>query len=275
MLLQDDDAWPAPGMLARFHAAETTGCAAIATAVRTPDGQICDMNRPLSNPFRSLRVFFAHRTWWRRKAFHLADTDYTKPDPNRGRWWVFLWACSCRATRSNLQAIPTVGCSCMRMMPCFAFTFARRAGASSFCPTCTTPMIAPASDADGALTPDWKLYFYHRNLLILYRAAAGRLFWPALLVILPKWLWRLWAGGGNRARRARLMLWGLRHGLRGDTPLVRFWTCARKSRVETYKRDGWWRRATNAAAACPAPDRPSAPPSAAMIHRSRTRLACS
>ena len=216
MLLQDDDAWPAPGMLVRFHAADKTGCAAIATAVRTADGQICDMNRPLFNPFRSLRVFLRTALGGGRKAFHLADTDYTNQTPIEvdGGSFVGLFV--------SRQAVELAGYPDGRLFlyaddALFCLHLRKAGGRIVFIPDLHYTHDCSSFDADGALTPDWKLYFYHRNLLILYRAAAGRLFWPALLVILPKWLWRLWAGGGNRPRRARLMLWGLRHGLRGDT----------------------------------------------------------
>lgn len=51
------------------------------------------------------------------------------------------------------------------------------------------------------------------------RSIARRCIWTVLPVILPKWIWRLWTGGGNRAQRARLLLWGVRDGLRRDTRL--------------------------------------------------------
>ena len=34
----------------------------------------------------------------------------------------------------------------------------------------------------------WKVNYYHRNLLLLYLMAAGWLFFPALVAVLPKWL---------------------------------------------------------------------------------------
>ena len=33
--------------------------------------------------------------------------------------------------------------------------------------------------------PLWKVYYYHRNRLLLYRLAAGPVFW----LLLPLWLW--------------------------------------------------------------------------------------
>lgn len=216
MLLQDDDAWPAPGMIARFHAAETTGCAAIATAVRTPDDKICDMNRPLFNPFRSLRVFLRTALGGGRRAFHLADTDYTSQTPMEvdGASFVGLFV-SRRAV--ELAGYPDTRLFLYADDALFCHHLRQAGGNIVFMPDLHYTHDCTSLDANGTLTPDWKLYFYHRNLLILYRAAAGRLFWPALLVIVPKWMLRLWTGGGNRRRRVRLMLWGLHHGLRRDT----------------------------------------------------------
>ena len=57
----------------------------------------------------------------------------------------------------------------------------------------------------GRFVPLWKVYYYHRNLLLLYRMAAGWLFWPALLVILPKWISKVRLHQGERRAFLRLM----------------------------------------------------------------------
>ncbi|MGJ8598298.1 MAG: glycosyltransferase, partial [Sulfitobacter sp.] len=67
----------------------------------------------------------------------------------------------------------------------------------------------------GRFRPLWKVYYYHRNLLILYRMAAGWMFWPLLLVILPKWILKARAHGGERAAFFRLLGRAVADGLRG------------------------------------------------------------
>ena len=51
------------------------------------------------------------------------------------------------------------------------------------------------------------------NLLLLYRLAAGWLFWPALLIVLPKWLSKTRHHKGQRMAFLRLMLRAISDGL--------------------------------------------------------------
>ena len=69
----------------------------------------------------------------------------------------------------------------------------------------------------GRFVPLWKVYYYHRNLMLLYRMAAGWLFWPALAVVLPKWLLKTRAHNGERGRFLRLLGLAVADGLRGRT----------------------------------------------------------
>ncbi|SUZ32388.1 Galactofuranosyltransferase GlfT1 [Roseibaca ekhonensis] len=218
-LLQDDDAWPDPGAISAFRSADTSEWDAVAGAVRYPDGAICDMNRPLLNPFRNLRVFLRTALGGGRRAFHMADDSYdsTAPVPVDGGAFVGLFL--------SRRAIKLAGYPDGRLFiyaddALYCLTLRKAGGRIAFLPALRFTHDCTSFDAGGALVPDWKVYFYHRNVLILYRAAAGVLFWPAMLVILPKWLIRLWSGGDNRRDRARLMLWGLRDGLRRDTHLT-------------------------------------------------------
>jgi len=215
LLLQDDDAWPAPGLVNRFHSANTATADAIVTAVRTPEGAICDMNRPLLNPFRDWRVLLRTALGGGRDAFHLGEESYASITqlPVDGGSFVGLFV--------SRRAITLAGYPDGRLFlyaddALFCHQLRAAGGQILFRPDLHYTHDSDSFDAGGALVPDWKLYFYHRNLLILYRAAAGMLFWPAMLMILPKWALRL-RTGENRRRRARLMLWALRDGLRRDT----------------------------------------------------------
>lgn len=215
LLLQDDDAWPEPGMMDRFHRADMPRAEAIVTAVRTPEGAIAEMNRPLFNPFRSWRVFLRTALGGGRGAFHLGEAEFASPVPIAvdGGSFVGLFV--------SRRAVALAGVADGRLFvyaedALFCHQLRNAGGRILFMPELHYTHDCASFDAGGALTPDWKVYFYHRNVLILYRAAAGLLFWPALLVILPKWVGRLWATGGFRGRGARLMLWAVRDGLRRD-----------------------------------------------------------
>lgn len=77
--------------------------------------------------------------------------------------------------------------------------------------------------ADRRFRPLWKSYYHYRNLLMVYRMAAGWLFWPALLAVLPKWLLKTGHHRGERATYLRLLARAVRDGLqrRVDVPHAR------------------------------------------------------
>ncbi|WP_260107659.1 hypothetical protein [Phaeobacter inhibens] len=58
-----------------------------------------------------------------------------------------------------------------------------------------------------------RVYYHHRNLLLLYRQAAGWLFWPVLLLILPKWILKVRHHPGVRWAYLRLTWLAVRDGL--------------------------------------------------------------
>ena len=59
----------------------------------------------------------------------------------------------------------------------------------------------------------WKVYYHHRNLLLLYRKAAGVFFWPALCLVLPKWILKVRHHHGVRRAYLRLTWLAVRDGL--------------------------------------------------------------
>ena len=73
------------------------------------------------------------------------------------------------------------------------------------------------SSADPRIRPLWKVYYYHRNLIMLYRIAAGALFYPVLCLYVPKWLLRVRAHKGERGRFLALFWLALRDGVRRRT----------------------------------------------------------
>jgi len=211
MVVMDDDARPAPGALAAFHASDKTGCDAIAAAVYFPDGRICEMNRPSRNPFWHGREFA--RTLLRgRGGFHIAPEDYR----GAGRWvdvssFVGLFV-SRRAL--SLAGYPDGRLFVYGEDGIFTLGLSKAGGRIRF-----APGVAFEHDCStlqsGQFRPLWKVYYYHRNLLFLYRMAAGWLFWPALLVVLPKWLLKLRHHPGERVRFLRLLGRAVADGLSG------------------------------------------------------------
>ncbi|WP_245510795.1 glycosyltransferase [Antarcticimicrobium sediminis] len=213
MVVMDDDARPAPGALAAFHGADKAGCEAIAAAVYFPDGRICEMNRPSRNPFWHGREFFG--TLLRgRGGFHIAPDDY-RGAGRRVDVSSFVGLFVSRA------AFALVGYPDGRLFVygedgLFTLGLSKAGGRIRFAPDiafehdCSTFQARP-----GQFRPLWKVYYYHRNLLLLYRMAAGWMFWPALLVVLPKWLLKLRHHPGERAVFLRLLGRAVIDGLRG------------------------------------------------------------
>jgi ABC-type multidrug transport system fused ATPase/permease subunit len=76
LLVLDDDSWPDPGALATFHALDLVGWDAVAAAVRHPDGTLCEMNRPILDPFRDPRLLLRTLVGGGREAFHLSARDF-------------------------------------------------------------------------------------------------------------------------------------------------------------------------------------------------------
>ncbi|WP_375544134.1 glycosyltransferase [Leisingera caerulea] len=233
LAVMDDDGRPAPGGLAAFHAlamhrqpagaAGGGGWDAVAAAVYFPDGRICEMNRPSRNPFWHGREFLRTLFGGGRSGFHVQPSDYEGagmqidvtsfvgffisaaavrrigyPDPE-----LFIYGDDGLYTLGLTKSGGRIGFEPSVRFEHDLSTFQGKAEGQG------------KSDAAqrGRFVPLWKAYYYHRNLLLLYRMAAGWLFWPVLLVIVPKWLMKLRHHRGGRRAFARLMGHALRDGL--------------------------------------------------------------
>jgi len=213
LMVMDDDARPQPGALAAFRAMDKRGIDAVAAAVYFPGGAICEMNRPSRNPFwhgrEFLRTVFAGRG-----GFHIAPRDYR----GAGR---LVDVSSFVGLFVSRAAVARVGYPDGRLFVygedgLYTLGLSKAGGRIRFAPEirfehdCSTFEARP-----GQFRPLWKVYYYHRNLLFLYRMAAGWMFWPAMLLILPKWLMKLRNHPGERGAFLRLLGWAIRDGLRG------------------------------------------------------------
>nr|WP_281968886.1 glycosyltransferase [Roseovarius nanhaiticus] len=213
VVVMDDDARPTPGALAAFHARDKTGIDAVAAAVRFPDGRICEMNRPARNPFWSARAFLDTALKGRR-GFHLGAEAYRSRATTSIDVTSFVGFFISRQGMAR-AGLPDPGLFLYGDDGLYTLGLRNAGGRMVFDPTvrfehdCSTF----AAEQRGRFVPLWKVYYYHRNLLLLYRLAAGWMFWPALAVILPKWLWKARVHGGDRAVFLSLMLRAVRDGL--------------------------------------------------------------
>ena len=212
LVLMDDDAHPAPGALAAFHGLDKSGWDALAAAVYFPDGTICEMNRPSRNPFWHREVF------WRtarggRDGFHIPPASYEE-DGLRIDVTSFVGLFLSRT------AIDRVGYPDGRLFlyaedGLYTLGLSAAGGYIRFAPQirfehdCQTF----AGRQNGTFHPLWKAYYYHRNLLLLYRDAAGPWFPLAFAVFVPKWMWKMRAHPNARGAFLRLVRRAIRDGL--------------------------------------------------------------
>lgn len=213
MVLMDDDARPEDGALGAFHRLDLDKWDAVASAVYFPDGRICEMNRPSRNPFWHGAEFF--RTLRRgRPGFHLKPESYETDEGRAIDVTSFVGFFVSRRAVDKV-GLPDPGLFLYGDDGLYTLSISATGGRIGFEPSvrfehdCSTF----ANDQRGQFRPLWKVYYYHRNLLLLYRMAAGALFWPALLVVVPKWLWKVRHHDGQRAIFLNLMMRALRDGL--------------------------------------------------------------
>lgn len=214
ILVMDDDARPQPGALQAFHALPDDKWDAIAAAVYFPNGEICEMNRPSRNPFWHWEEF------WRtarggRGGFHLRPDCYDGPA-------VEIDVTSFVGFFISRQAVERIGYPDKRLFiygddGLYTLGLRKAGGRIGFEPGIRFDHDLTTFDGQrGRFKPMWKAYYYHRNLLMLYRMAAGWLFWPALAVIVPKWLSKRRDHPGDEAIFDRLIRKAIRDGLRRD-----------------------------------------------------------
>lgn len=180
IVLQDDDAYPVPGVTAEFRRrlaqGHYEGCAAVAAAVLTPEGRPADINRPILN-------FFRHpRECWRRvrgKAaslrdlYHVPDCDLLDPQT---RYRVH--AASFVGLYLNLERLPSSERERYPQSDLFIYgddtlytTNLDRRGLSILLDAGLRYVHDTATGyEEGLLRPEWKHFYISRNSLRVYRA---------------------------------------------------------------------------------------------------------
>ena len=190
IVVMDDDSRPAPGAIARFRADPSPIWDAVAAAVRDPAGRIAEMNRPARNPFASPARFAAALLRGRR-AFHVADAEYLADTPAEIDIASFVGLfLSRRAT--ELAGLPDArlfiyGDDVLHSLHMRALGL--RIG---FDPRIRFEHDCRTLQGHAWIyRPLWKAYYHHRNLLLVFHAAAGRwLFGPLALAHLLRWTLR-------------------------------------------------------------------------------------
>lgn len=216
LLLFDDDAYPAPDALAQFHTADKQDWDALAAAVYLPDGTICPMNRPSCNPFGNKGLFLRTFLGGGRGAFHMGTQDYTgAPQQVDISSFVGFFV---RATIVERIGYPDGAMFIYTDDSLYTLGLTQAGGRLGF-----MPMIRFVHDCSTfdpttqALTPIWKVYYYHRNLTFLYKRAAGWLFVPLMVFVLPLWLLKGRRYAGQRGLFYRLLASAIGDGLRNRT----------------------------------------------------------
>ena len=244
LVVMDDDGRPATGGLAAFHALPCVqadgpqsdlksdlksdqqsglegGAAwdAVAAAVYFPQGGICEMNRPSRNPFWHGREFLRTLFGGGRSGFHVQPSDYDGPG-------MQIDVTSFVGFFISAQAVRRIGYPDPDLFiygddGIYTLGLTKVGGRIGFEPSVRFEHdLSTFQGKDGGegaqrgrFIPLWKVYYYHRNLLLLYRLAAGWMFWPVLLVILPKWISKARLHCGERRAFLSLMRRAIWDGL--------------------------------------------------------------
>lgn len=224
LVVMDDDGRPAVGGLATFHALQPPqdgGAAwdAVAAAVYFPEGGICEMNRPSRNPFWHGREFLRTLFGGGRSGFHVQPSDYEGPGMQVDVTSFVGFFISAQAVR--YIGYPDPDLFIYGDDGIYTLRLTKLGGRIGFEPSVRFEHdLSTFQSKDGAegaqrgrFIPLWKVYYYHRNLLLLYRLAAGWLFLPVLLVILPKWISKARLHCGERRAFWRLLRRAIWDGL--------------------------------------------------------------
>lgn len=214
IVVMDDDARPEAGALALFHAADLDGWDAVAAAVRTPDGRICEMNRPTYNPFWHLGVFLRTALGGARDGFHLGQADFDSGRVRRVDGASFVgFFLSRRAL--TLGGYPDGSLFLYADDALYTLGLTAAGARIAFMPEIRFEHDCGNARAgvDGPLLPLWKVYYFHRNLLRLYRWVSGPLFGVVLIVVLPRWVMRARAYRGRRMQFLGLLSRAIRDGV--------------------------------------------------------------
>ena len=218
VVLMDDDGRPRPGSIARFRALAQAGWAgwdACGAAVLTPEGRVCEMNRPYRNPFWHGREFLRTLSGRGRRGFHLGDAAY-RPEAAP----VEIDMSSFVGLFLSRRAVARAGYPDERLFiygddQLYTLQMRRKGLRIGFLPQIRFEHETGSIQSGGqmVLRPLWKVYYMHRNALLAYRVAAGPMFWPLVPVLWVKWHRQAGRYGADAPAYRRLLRQALRDGL--------------------------------------------------------------
>lgn len=219
ILVMDDDARPDAGAIASFLEEERSTATAWAAAVYHPDGRICDMNRPTMNPFwhkgmvrRTLTGMLRGRG---RDGFHLTAMDYGGTDTRAVDSGSFVGLFIARAAIKTV-GYPDGGLFIYGDDVLYSLAIRQAGGTILFDPALRFEHdFTTITDASQRFSPLWKSYYYYRNLLMVYRLAAGGWFWLVLPLMVAKWTLKVRFHSGERTRYLALLARAVRDGIGG------------------------------------------------------------
>ncbi len=187
LLVMDDDARPDPDALALFHAAPRDGQEAWAAAVYYPSGRLCEMNRPTRNPFWHLRAF-AGALFSGRQGFHLTDADYTSGKTSQIDAASFVGLFLSRKV-VEMVGYPDADLFIYGDDVLYTLGLRKAGGRIAFDPALRFEHDCESSQPGGRkiYDPVWRAYYHHRNIIFVYRRAAGPMFWLVVPLILLRW----------------------------------------------------------------------------------------
>ncbi|MDP5220752.1 glycosyltransferase [Ruegeria sp. 2205SS24-7] len=219
LVVMDDDAYPDPVTLARFHALPRAQDTAYAAAVYFPDGHICEMNRPSCNPFWSPTRFL--RTLTRgRDGYHIPRSAYDVEAPCPIDLTSFVGLFLSRQIVED-TGYPDPGLFLYGDDVIYTLTLRRRGWKILFDPALRFEHDFSTFEAQGPQTirPLWKVYYFCRNRLLMYRAAAPLLFWLLLPMLGLKWHLAGRRYGADKPLYLHLLRRALRDAAARDTDL--------------------------------------------------------
>lgn len=188
--LFDDDSYPETDRatveinLAKY----SKKTALVAAAVYLPDSSIAEMNRVARNPFKSLKLFF-RACWKGREGFHISNEDYSGGT-------IPIDTCSFVGCFVNIEPLisskirPRADFFIYGDDILFSYEFTELGFENYFCPNIKFVHDCYAYDKDIIYKDLWKVYYLHRNGLVVYSKISKWFFPVVFLKCLFQWLLR-------------------------------------------------------------------------------------
>lgn len=220
LVLFDDDAWPAPGAIARFRStapALPDDVGAVSAAVCYPNGRLCEMNRQGLNPFWHPKVLWDTLTKRKgdRSSFKLRDAELAPDAPVREIDNASFVGFILRTAATAKAGLPEAGLFIYGDDVLYSLTM-RRAGYRILLDPAVRFIHDCGTMGEGFVyRPLWKIYYHCRNGVAIARVAAGPIVFPAALAYYTLLWWKRGRAcpAAERDTYYKLMWQGIRDGL--------------------------------------------------------------